>query len=149
MREHVKQAKALHGTNKWRVNGFYGAYPHELLAGCEPSEVRQVFTAGNCHSFALAVSKLTGWPLAAIFRREDTDEIASHVFCQKPDGNYFDVNGTQSAEDIESQFRGEIKPINKWHLRAWNRAWNRTQCGYIPTRVKDAIPYAKRALARD
>lgn len=55
---------------KFRVNSMSGHYYVEITPDSEPDEVQTVFSCGNCHSFALAVNKLTSWPLYACFSQD-------------------------------------------------------------------------------
>ena len=50
-------------------------------------QLRWVLMNGHCHSFALAIHRITDWPLVA---RVTNAEI-EHVFCQMPDGRLLDA----------------------------------------------------------
>lgn len=147
LRHHIEEVGS---GNVWRVNCFFGHTLVQLDDNWETA--RDVFSKGNCHSFALAVAKLTGWELCAKFYREG-NPIPGHVFVKTPDGKYFDVEGLHDPEAFMKLWnnrgcRGEIKPINKWHIRALVRKFKKDGEGYIPTRVKDAIKYAEMGLKR-
>ena len=55
--------------------------------GVITDEAERVFTCGHCHSLALALNKITGWPLVGMFHVSDRDDgVASHVGVQSPKG---------------------------------------------------------------
>lgn len=49
-------------------------------------QVRWVLMNSHCHSFALAIRRLTRWPLVG----KTADGEIEHVFCQMPDGRLLD-----------------------------------------------------------
>lgn len=76
----------------------------------EDKKVQRVFTRGQCHSFALALHKLTGWELAVLcyddFVGDDVLIVGmdaenapyppadgDHVICIRPDGYFVDIYG--------------------------------------------------------
>jgi hypothetical protein len=50
-------------------------------------QLRWVLTNGHCHSFALALHRLTNWPIVGRIRHGKVE----HVFCQMPDGRLVDA----------------------------------------------------------
>lgn len=54
-------------------------------------EVRYTFSTGQCHSLALALHTLTGWPLFVLcdpcYDGDDCPEAPEHVACRQPDGD--------------------------------------------------------------
>jgi hypothetical protein len=50
-------------------------------------QLRWVLTNGHCHSFALALHRLTNWPMVGRIKQGKVE----HVFCQMPDGRLADA----------------------------------------------------------
>ena len=50
-------------------------------------QLRWVLMNGHCHSFALAIRRLTDWPIVG----KVTNGEIEHVFCQMPDGRLVDA----------------------------------------------------------
>src|SRR5579859_1016403 len=48
---------------EFEVNGFIGSIKCKITSNSKEEEIKRVFNYGNCHSLALAINKLTGWPL--------------------------------------------------------------------------------------
>jgi hypothetical protein len=130
------------------VNGFGYTIKCDITSSSKEEEIKRVFSYGNCHSLALAMHKLTGWPLMGVYRKSDMyDGIPSHVVVKDPLGRYVDVEGFRYPSEFEQDWVAtSLKLVNPWHIRAWIRRRNKTGCGYRPTRVKDSIPFAEKVL---
>ncbi len=69
------------------------------------------FTEGDCHVFAAAVHRLTGWPIH-VFNDEGTPYL--HAFVVAPDGKAVDIMGVRSMEDLLNEW-GELEHLHyKW-----------------------------------
>ena len=133
---------------EFEVNTVFGPMRCKITSNSKEEEIKRVFIYGNCHSFALAVHKLTGWPLLGVFRPSDMrDGMPSHVIVEDPLGRYVDIEGFRYPQEFEEDWHAtSIKPVNPWHIRAWIRRRNKTGSGYRPTRVKDSMPFARKVL---
>ena len=65
----------------------------------DPRNDAERFTRGACFILAEVINDITGWPLCA-FWNELAEEIDYHVFVQKPDGNYLDIRGSQTRQEL-------------------------------------------------
>jgi len=133
---------------EFEVNGFIGSIKCKITSNSKEEEIKRVFNYGNCHSLALAINKLTGWPLYGVYRAADMEDgLPSHVAVKDPQGRLVDIEGFRSQEEFEQDWHfAELKPVNPWHIRAWIRRRNQTGIGYRKTRVKDSIPFAQKVL---
>lgn len=72
-------------------------------------QLRWVLLNGHCHSFALAVHRLTNWPLVGKIAHGEIE----HVFCQMPDGRLVDAEGAKCPEelfDLSTDLRLQVLP---------------------------------------
>ena len=65
----------------------------------DPRTDEERFTRGACFILAEVINDQTGWPICA-FWNESEEEIDYHVFVQKPDGNYLDIRGSQTRQEL-------------------------------------------------
>ena len=112
-----------------------------------PDEVRDVFSHGQCHSFALALHKLTGWPLFAMY--EKNTSRAHHVVVQHPSGDFVDVEGLGAFDRWQEEWENclELRSVRPGQIRYWVRQRNENGSGYFPTNVRGALPFAEDVLA--
>lgn len=131
---------------EFRINQGWSGFTYVRISlRSRPEKIEDVFTSGNCHSFALALHALTGWELMGMYRGGETD-MASHVFVKNEKGNFVDVTGERTPEEFYREWRGEFKSITKNDIDSWVEKFNTEGMGYIPARVKDTLPFAKRLL---
>src|SRR4051812_23319835 len=57
------------------------------------------FTCGDCHIFAYALHRITGWPVATFV--DDGGEAITHAFCVMPDGRAADIQGLHLMRDFK------------------------------------------------
>lgn len=114
------------------------------------ADALMAFTHGQCHSFALAVHKLTGWTLAAIafddsyFGREDIysgerDAEPAHILCLTPEGRLFDIHGLDAADNLsraEKEYR--VQPTDEVRIRSLET--------YLIPNLEAALPFARTLL---
>lgn len=85
------------------MNGFKTDYfPEHTVRGA---------VGGRCHHFAVALHRMTGWPIAALWRRPAGDGFdlsphptPIHVFCVEPSGRAVDAEGLSSFEEITKAY---------------------------------------------
>ena len=67
------------------------------------------FTFGHCHSLALAIHELTGWPLVGLYRLyrpwSNMEETPDHVVVKTPKGKLLDISGLDNVRG----YSGEVK----------------------------------------
>lgn len=87
------------------------------------------FTTGDCHIFALAVHKLTGWPIATFdYEHDPTGSI--HAFNIMPDGRLIDVEGIHDPNEFVKQWkRWGAKRFSKQHWPTMRKSWQGPQFG--------------------
>lgn len=107
--------------------------------GIIDEHVRHVFSFGQCHSFAVAVHKLTGWPLRAVDNQGD-DGIPDHIMVETPNGRLFDITGFEREGNY-----GDARPISIARL---NKLTKRPKC-YLPLDLDIAMPYAQSLLREE
>lgn len=96
----------------------------------------RVFTRGHCHSFALALHKLTGWPMFGI---GCTPNSPSHcvVYCPQLD-EYIDIEGAGVKERWADQFERQFCALEAGQIP--------DLIGYREPDVESALPFAKTVL---
>lgn len=82
------------------------------------------FTEGDCHIFARALHKLTGWPIHTFGRRDHPYGGDVHAFCVLPDGRIADIEGVRDAKDFCADWHYSFK-VSAHHPRPWSdiRHW--------------------------
>lgn len=108
---------------------------------------RYAFTRGQCHAFALAVHKMTGWEMLGVnWPGEDYDNEPGHVLTVTPDGQFFDIWGLKAAEYQEMVHRRlryplDPKPVTEEEILNFQY--------YSRPNVKAAIPFAHTVLTKE
>jgi len=110
----------------------------------------EYYMRGACPYFALAVQKLTGWPIAML-----TDEAAqwesfggrknypliAHIFSVTPDGMAFDVKGVRPIQALKNEFHDlrepRVEEISIRELRSLMGDF-KPLCRYNAKEVKEA-----------
>lgn len=108
-----------HWGYEWEVT------PGLITGDCEEVwNVRQLFTAGQCHALALAIHEKTGWPLVAVWYSSMPEDIndyhdcPSHYMVQTPEGELLDITGT--FEECDLDHRGwEYTTVDSNHADTW------------------------------
>lgn len=95
-------------------------------------EARWVFTNGHCHSFALALRKLTGWKLVA---QEGPRGVVLHVLVARADRSPLVV--VDAAKSLVLPQRGPN--ILGFHCKFRGRGW-------LKPEVEKLMPFALRRL---
>ena len=131
-------------TNK-RVkiwNGRGGNRTVELTIGDDgfgilDDAARQAFTKGHCHSLALAIHQLTGWPIKGA--GYNSYESPLHTLNYDPTSKrYVDVDGRSSRPGYG--FKITHSRVRVQDVKTFD--------GYLKPDVKVALPFAK-SLLRD
>ena len=110
----------------------------------------EYYMRGACPYFALAVQKLTGWPLAILiddtaewesFGSEETYPLIAHVFNVTPEGLAFDVKGVRQIQVIKAEYHDlqdpRVKSISIKELRKLMGDF-KPLCRYNAREVKEA-----------
>lgn len=115
-----------------------------LEPGVIDDQARIVFGRGHCHSLALAIHELTGWPLAGMY---DFHGTLSHVLVWMPDGMLLDVNGVRTEEEVNTtlgdpdDYVCELTEDDIELEVEWNNLFE--------PMVEEAKPFAKALLAKN
>ena len=96
---------------------------------------RRAFHSGQCHALALAINKLTGWPIKGVGDDDsDTADSPAHCLVYVPAlRRYLDIDGLST------------KPPRGWRVlnrRVTERAVNKFRY-YLEPNVRAAKPFAK------
>jgi hypothetical protein len=116
----------------------------KLPVDAEQKDIKWLFTNGHCHSLALALNKLTNWPLYGFFAKG----IMHHVTVLNPDGRYVDIEGVGALDRWRSYYGDSlyVRQINRRDIRAIVHERNSGGNGYFPANTRAAIPFARRLL---
>lgn len=99
-----------------------------------------VFTTGHCHSFALAVNKLTGWPIYGVCDKTNKVNDPGHCVNRNPKtGGYLDVKGYGAIR----RWRKNWGPLTIHPLTAEQA---KKLYSYVGPNVSAALPFAKKLL---
>ena len=100
------------------------------------------FKRGQCHSLALAINKLLGWPIYGICDVHNTDTDPGHVVVKNPkNGGYVDIEGYGAV----GRWRKRWGIVTLHHLSPEQTKKLDT---YLRPNVKKAIPFAKKVLKK-
>jgi len=76
-----------------------------------PEAVVRAAVGGRCQDFAVALHRMTGWPIAALWKHPagdgfdlSFDPVPVHVFCVEPSGRAVDVEGLSSFDDLTKAY---------------------------------------------
>lgn len=97
------------------------------------------FTQGDCHVFAAALHRLTGWPIHAF---DDYGEPILHAFVMTPDGQAADVMGIRPLQDLLEYWTWDTHSECDW--RELRDCWGSDVFG--PYSASRARVVAKRML---
>lgn len=113
--------------------------------GVIDSKARKAFMHGQCHSLAMAIRKLTGWPMFGFVDWDDGDKPTSpgHISVWVPElEDYVDIAGRQALARWK-----EVYPDVEVH-QIYPSTIKRGMSMYLPLDVDAAIPYAKTVLRK-
>ena len=102
-------------------------------------EVVHCFTRGQCHSFARALHKLTGWQLAVLCHYPGAVNVqGDHVVCITPDNKLADITGVYEfgTKWLNLKTLVKVKPSTVQKL------------GWDQQDIRAAMPYARNFLER-
>lgn len=66
-------------------------------------DVEDAFEFGYCHALAVAIHRVTGWPVRGLFRRNwktGRPNAIDHYVAERPDEHLVDVNGVWDPEEL-------------------------------------------------
>lgn len=99
------------------------------------------FKRGQCHALALAINKLTKWPIYGICDNTNSKTDPGHVCVKNPkNGGYLDISGYGAVR----RWRKRWGPVTIHQLTPKQAAKLDT---YLRPSVTKAIPFAKKILA--
>jgi hypothetical protein len=116
----------------------------------------EYYMSGACPYFAIAVGKLTNWPLAMLtdeaaewesFGTAKTYPLIAHVFLITPDGMAFDAKGVRPIQAVRDEFHDlrdpRVEEITLKDLRSLMGDF-RPLCRYNAREIKEARDVALR-----
>jgi hypothetical protein len=121
---------------KFKVWNFGIPMEMTLEAGEVNSLASTVFMNGQCHSLALAIHRLTGWPMLGLLDRE---KDIMHVIVQSPQG-YFDVNGVKPELWKHPYEVVEIRPEEVLNLEGYFKPQPRRAKSFAKTLLRQYFP---------
>lgn len=108
--------------------------------GVIDAEAKYAFTRGHCHSLALALHKITGWPLVGLFP-EFNPYIPTHIVVRSPRG-LLDIEGL--GADLEWVGRRACNAVDMTEASV-ARLYAEPDC-YLEPEIDVAMPFAQRLL---
>ena len=111
--------------------------PRPIMGEPLTEQAKFVFVSGQCHAFAIAIHKLTGWQIVA-----DEDFLGrakGHILVRMPDGK-----GVIDATDEVLEDHASFQVITREDLM---RAYKNGYREWIYPNVRAALPFAKARLA--
>lgn len=70
----------------------------QVIPGAWDDTARFAFSAGHCHSFAMALHDRTGWPILAMSGKYSGYTNLQHMVVVMPDGKWLDARGIQEPD---------------------------------------------------
>lgn len=118
----------------------------DLIEGVIDSDARNVFMRGQCHSFALAMHRETGWPIVGFKDEEDYHDSPGHcaVFCPQLN-EYVDVEGVGAKERRDESAARHGKTIKVIPIKPYKIGKLKD---YLPIKAREARPFAKTVVKR-
>jgi hypothetical protein len=109
--------------------------PHRMFTlpkdGRLTPELRWILTNGHCHSFALALHLVTGWPLVGIY-----DNGLRHVLCQRPD--WVIVDARQAHPSTRARLLSPLERFRLWQRGdGWLKPVHRLLTPFAQDRVEE------------
>lgn len=110
--------------------------------GTIDANAKRCFQNGHCHSLALAINKLTGWPIYGICDQSNAITDPGHIVVKNPrNGGFIDIGGYGAL----ARWRKKWGPVTV-HLLTVEQTKNLDT--YLRPQIKKAIPFAKKVLER-
>jgi len=78
----------------------------EFLEKPAEERVRYFFCSSDCDAFAIALHRMTGWPMRAL----GSEAGFLHRFVEAPDGRFLDAGGWQTLDTLAKRYRVR-KPV--------------------------------------
>lgn len=95
-----------------------GNYWGDITLGVLDDRARRCFTMGQCHAFAIALNRATGWPILLF------DGWGGHVVVQHPSGRVVDIEGFKEPEDVANFYGDTVEEHTEDSLReALDGSW--------------------------
>ncbi len=128
---------AMWSCDSWRVVKVAGlTRSFDVTPGLIDDRAIGLFTGGQCHSLAIAISERTGWPLYGVGADEcgfqidcggydDIDGLCpcqfDHLVVQTPEGDFLDIEGVHTLEGLVnhydfSPYETAVRPVTAGHL---------------------------------
>lgn len=108
-----------------------------------PADINR-FTCGDCHIFARALNKLTGWPLHGFINDDGEPDV--HAFVVRPDGKAVDIEGVHDLQTFVKRWISNDETL-KLHQFQWSdfRCWCGAEFGkHSYRRAKQLAPLIAR-----
>lgn len=109
--------------------GNRGAYdPAKKNIDEDEDPDHDLFSAGYCHAFALALHRRTDMPMVALWAREGRRWAIIHVMCEEDEHTFWDIGGSRGLHDIlydadidpdETEIR--VDPCSEADFKKWLR----------------------------
>ena len=71
-----------------------------------PMQVRILYTRSDCDDFAVALHRVTGWPLVAIAFPDEEMGVGHHTMVRSPDGSMLDAGGWSTRSAVKRRYGG-------------------------------------------
>ena len=72
-----------------------------------PEQVQTFYTQSDCDDFAVALHRITGWPLVRASFPDSEVGLGHHTLVQGPDGRLLDAAGWHTAAEVERTLGGK------------------------------------------
>ncbi len=107
------------------------------------SNAIQAYKNGNCHSLAVALHKITGWPIYGFVDQKNSITDPGHVVVRNPkNGGYLDIQGYGAA----TRWRKRWGPITIHPLTAYQAEFMLDS--YMKADCEKAMPFAAKLLEK-
>jgi hypothetical protein len=142
----VERALSKKAGIAYKTVPFWGDR-NRLPVDPDDPEVQYTFSNGQCHSLALALHRLTGWPLRVLCRRygsEPSDDLLAarsgiHVVVEDPTGRFVDIDGPWNPKAPANWAWEHTIPVPVSSRAVRRLGWDR-----IDSRA--ALPFARAVL---
>jgi hypothetical protein len=101
---------------------------------------KHAFMSGQCHSLALAIHRITQWPMMALVNGNDTVDCPSHIIVYSPEhDDYIDILGRGAVKRWKERYPeaqvAHVTPVDVSNF-----------LHYHPANVEAATPFAETLL---
>jgi len=80
---------------------FDGEEYERFIEKSPAEKVRHFFCSSDCDAFAVALHRMTGWPIRAL---SSPDHGPVHRFVEAPDGRFLDAGGWTSLDGMKKRY---------------------------------------------